>query len=75
MLDLSKFTIPPGAKWAAADSTGTVYAYEDVPYRAAVMWIDAGGNCWHIGEVDPATINWRDSLTPVQPAGASNETA
>ena len=67
MLNLSKFTIPKEAKWAAADGTGTVYAYEDAPHRIdiAEMWTADGGLCRRIGKVKPTTIDWRESLTPV----------
>ena len=67
MLDLSKFNVPPGARWVAADGTGTVYAYEDAPHRIdiAEMWTADGGLCRRIGKVKPTSINWRESLTPV----------
>lgn len=72
MLDLNKFTLPPGARWVAADATGTVYAYAELPLpsRFANWWVPAGdGECLRIGKVDPSTINWRESLTPVSPVG------
>lgn len=67
MLNLSKFTIPKEAKWAAADGTGTVYAYSDAPHRIdiAEMWTADGGLCRRIGKVRPSTVDWRESLTPV----------
>lgn len=67
MLNLSKFNVPPGARWVAADGTGTVYAYEDAPHRIdiAEMWTADGGLSWRIGKVRPSTVDWRESLTPV----------
>lgn len=68
MLDLSKFTIPKEAKWAAMDSGGTVYAYRILPKKPkdAPWWVpDIEDDCWRIGKVDPASIDWHESLTPV----------
>ena len=72
MLDLSKFTIPKEAKWVAMDATGSVYAYAELPLpsKFANWWVHAGdGECLRIGKVDPSTINWRESLTPVGTVG------
>ncbi len=67
MLDLSKFNVPPGAKWVAADANGTVYAYEDAPHRIdlAELWTAGQGFCRRIGKVRPSIVDWRESLTPV----------
>ena len=68
MLDLGKFTIPPRAKWVAMDAGGTVYAYAELPLpsRSALFWVPAEyGECLRIGKIDPASIDWRESLTPV----------
>ena len=54
------------------DSGGTVYAYRILPKKPkdAPWWVpDIEDECWRIGKIDPSTINWRESLTPVSPVG------
>ena len=64
-LDVSRWQLPPWAKWVAADADGIVYAYENCPtiYSDGVWRAD--GMSSRCCAISMAGIDWRRTLTPV----------
>jgi hypothetical protein len=63
MKKLTKGDIPEGFNYAAVDSDGYAYAYENKPTLYYKLWI-YGGKIVHLG-VDFEATNWTDSLISI----------
>ena len=63
-LDVSRWQLSPWAKWAAAESCGSVFEHECKPHVDRDMWA-YGGRCMLIGTISMTGIDWRQTLTAV----------
>lgn len=68
-LDVSRLAVPDWARWTAADSYGHVFAYSHRPSNEdGTAWTTHNYTyCMFIGIIDMTGIDWRRTLTPVQP--------
>ncbi len=66
---LAQFDIPVDARWIAADHDGELYAFTDKPVCfAGKHWMSDGERSWHLGTIDMAGIDYRETLVPVNQA-------
>jgi len=66
-LNVAQFPLAPWARWIAANQDGLVYQYEHEPAASMPYWWIAPGRQSYVGIIDLAGVDWRQTLTPVEP--------
>ena len=67
-LDVSRFTLSPWARWVAMDENGYVWEYQQRPFyrQDGTAWVwPPRAQFRNLGRIDPAGIDWRETLTAV----------